>query len=105
VLNLVTNAVEAAEESAAPEVHVSVEATNEAVLIRVADNGPGIAPELIGRLFTPFVSGKGGRGTGLGLAVVRKIAREHGGDVAVRSEPGAGATFELTLPVAPPQDR
>lgn len=104
-LNLVTNAIEAAEESAAPEVRVFVEATDGAVLIRVVDNGPGIAPELIGRVFMPFVSGKGGRGTGLGLAVCRKIAREHGGDIAVRSEPGKGATFELTLPVGAPQNR
>ena len=68
--------------------------------ITVADNGPGIAPEIRDQLFSPFQSDKGHRGTGLGLAVVAKIAAEHGGDVAADDRDGGGAVFTLRLPAA-----
>ncbi|MHC4414269.1 MAG: ATP-binding protein [Planctomycetota bacterium] len=66
--------------------------------IEVSDNGPGIAPERHEEIFEAFRSSKGQRGTGLGLAVTRKIVQEHGGSVEVRSEPGQGATFLITIP-------
>jgi hypothetical protein len=71
----------------------------------VADSGDGIAPADVDRIFERFRSGDqlgGGRGTGLGLALVRAVARAHGGDVEVRSTPGRGSEFELRLPVLPP---
>ena len=71
--------------------------------IRVADSGPGIAPQFMSRLFEPFVQAdsaltreKGG--TGLGLAISRRLARRMGGDITVRSKVGAGAVFTLWLP-------
>jgi signal transduction histidine kinase len=70
----------------------------------VADSGEGIAPAEVDRIFERFRSGTqlgGARGTGLGLALVRAVARAHGGDVTVRSTPGQGSEFELLLPVAP----
>jgi hypothetical protein len=78
--------------------------------IRVEDTGPGIAPELLGRLFEPFVQGDAALtreqgGTGLGLAISRRLARLMGGDVTARSEPGAHATFTLWLPSAAPEER
>jgi signal transduction histidine kinase len=73
--------------------------------IRVSDTGPGIEPELLGRLFEPFVQGdpaltREHGGTGLGLAISRRLARLMGGDVVARSQAGAGATFTLWLPGA-----
>jgi signal transduction histidine kinase/ActR/RegA family two-component response regulator len=71
--------------------------------IGVADTGHGVAPELRERIFEPFFSTKGpGGGTGLGLAMVYGIARAHGGAVEVESEPGRGARFTLSIPLAPP---
>jgi signal transduction histidine kinase len=68
--------------------------------VHVADDGPGIAPEVKKRLFEPFFTTKpSGRGTGLGLAVCERIAAEHGGRITVASQPGRGATFTIWLPV------
>jgi signal transduction histidine kinase len=66
----------------------------------VADAGQGIPAELLGHLFDRFRSGDSGhpRGTGLGLALVRAVARAHGGDVLVRSLPNHGSEFELLMP-------
>jgi signal transduction histidine kinase len=71
----------------------------------VADSGEGIAPAELDRIFDRFRSGSafsGTRGTGLGLALVRAVARAHGGEVRVRSAPGEGSEFELVLPVRQP---
>ena len=71
----------------------------------VSDSGPGVAPGERERIFDPFYSNKPAgcahAGAGLGLAIARSIAREHGGDLAARDQPGAGATFELSLPLSP----
>jgi len=64
----------------------------------VADNGPGIPPEDLNRIFVPFFTTKA-QGTGLGLALVHRIVTEHGGSVAVEST-GAGTTFTLSFPAA-----
>jgi signal transduction histidine kinase len=69
--------------------------------VLVIDQGPGIRPEDLGRIFTPFFHGGEDTGTGLGLVISRQIAREHGGDLRVDSKPGEGATFVLSLPGAP----
>jgi len=70
------------------------------VWLRVRDNGPGIAPELHERVFEPFFTTKSeGVGTGLGLAVSRSIARDHGGELTLQDD-GAGACFCLQLPVS-----
>jgi signal transduction histidine kinase len=68
-------------------------------VIAVGDHGPGIAPELLPRLFTRFALGTGSRGLGLGLYLARGIAEAHGGTLTVESVPGAGATFRLALPI------
>jgi signal transduction histidine kinase/CheY-like chemotaxis protein len=74
------------------------------VSIRVADSGVGIAPELLPRVFDLFTQGartSGEPGLGIGLALVRRLVRMHGGDVSARSEgPGRGCEFEITLPLA-----
>ena len=70
--------------------------------LSVSDNGCGIDPELLPTIFDVFASTKGARGTGLGLAVVKKLVEEHGGRVEVQSTPGQGSTFTLVLPIHPP---
>jgi len=97
LLNLTSNALDACE--AGGEVVISARPSGaDAVEIAVADTGKGIEPEHLARLFQPFYSTKGSRGTGLGLSVVRKVVEEHGGRVHVESEPGQGATFSIILP-------
>lgn len=98
--NLVKNALEAAaEKEEPPRLHLSVSG-GEAVTLAIEDSGAGVPPELADRLFTPYVTTKGSRGTGLGLALVHRIAIEHGGTVSAgRSERLGGARFELRLPV------
>ncbi len=101
LLNIVGNALDAVESAESPRVIVrtAAEPGGGWVQLRVEDNGTGIPAEKIDEIFRPFVSTKGARGTGLGLAVSRKILREHGGDILVESEPGKGSTFILRLPV------
>jgi signal transduction histidine kinase len=67
------------------------------VEIRVSDNGPGIEPEDLSHVFTPFFSRFGG--SGLGLPVARQLLHQHGGSLSVESSPGKGATFIVQLPV------
>jgi signal transduction histidine kinase len=71
------------------------------VHLRFEDQGPGIAPETLDKLFQPFFTTKeAGQGTGLGLSMSRQIAHAHGGDLRVESQIGVGTTFILTLPVS-----
>jgi two-component system nitrogen regulation sensor histidine kinase GlnL len=67
--------------------------------IDFADNGPGIPPDHLPHLFTPFFTTKS-RGTGLGLAVSQRIIAEHGGTIRAESTPGQGAIFHVYLPVS-----
>jgi signal transduction histidine kinase len=64
--------------------------------LSVEDNGSGISPEIIHNIFNPFFTTKT-RGTGLGLAVSKRIAKEHGGDLNVKSVQGEGSIFTLEL--------
>ncbi len=108
VLNLVGNAIEACaeHEGATVEVSTKMDAANQMQSICIQDTGPGIPFEIQRRIFEPFFSTKGSKGTGLGLAVARKSIEEHGGRLELRSAPNEGATFTVTLPVrtTPPAD-
>ena len=92
--NLLENAVQALEAGGA----IRFEAALDGPLARfsVVDNGRGIDPALQARLFEPFFTTRSD-GTGLGLAIARGVARAHGGDIGIDSEPGRGSTFTLTL--------
>ena len=96
-LNLIDNALDAAP----PGGHLSVSAAREldCVVVRIADDGPGIPPEIQGRIFDPFFTTKGvGKGTGLGLDIVRRLLQRHEGDIAFESAPGR-TEFQVRLPV------
>ena len=101
VLNIVLNAIDAAEGRPAPKVAVQaiLEPGGDWAKVIVLDNGPGISEDQVEDVFKPFVSTKGGRGTGLGLPVSRKILREHGGDILVQSVPDKGSKFTLRVPM------
>ena len=100
ILNVISNAIDACEETQAGKVSVRSIFDVSAKLVRliVEDNGAGIAPDDLDAIFNVFVSRKGGRGTGLGLPVSRKIMEEHGGQIVVDSQPGQGSRFTLELP-------
>jgi signal transduction histidine kinase len=100
--NLLDNAIDAA-----PGGHVRIDATAAAgrVVVRVADDGPGMPPEIANRIFDPFFTTKDiGEGTGLGLDIARRIVERHRGAIDVSTSP-RGTTFTVTLPAsAPPAD-
>ncbi|MCC6639981.1 MAG: PAS domain-containing protein [Deltaproteobacteria bacterium] len=102
--NLLGNAVDHMGEVPSPRITVSIEETPTAHVISVADNGRGVDPAHHERIFEIFQSlgprRDGRRGTGVGLAIVRKIAETHGGRVWVESAPGDGTAFRLLLPRA-----
>ena len=70
------------------------------VITEIEDSGPGIAPEIAEQLFQPFATHGKSHGTGLGLSICKKIVEDHGGQISVRSEPGRGAIFTFSLPLA-----
>jgi two-component system, NtrC family, sensor kinase len=102
-VNLLVNAAQALEtwEGTRREIRVNVRRQSDLAVIEVRDTGPGIPPDLQARLFQPFVTTKGTMGTGLGLSISRNIVRRFGGDISVRSAPGDGTVFTVSLPARP----
>jgi PAS domain S-box len=82
----------------APRVVLRVRPDASGVFFEIEDNGVGIPPDVMGRLFTVFFSTKGSGGTGLGLFIAKKAVDQHGGRIGAVSEPGQGATFRLWIP-------
>ena len=98
LLNLMSNAVDAMPRGGAIQIALGTTGDGRAQL-EVTDSGLGIPPDVIPRIFDPFFSTKEiGKGTGLGLAISYGIIQDHGGDILVRSAPGAGTTFTVLLP-------
>ncbi len=94
LINLIKNAMEALEHSNQGKIEVSCSYTENAVIIKVMDNGPGIIPEAIERIFVPFFTTKK-TGSGIGLALSRQIMQMHNGSLTVVSEPDVKTTFTL----------
>ncbi|WP_346797032.1 ATP-binding protein [Halomonas sp. Bachu 37] len=103
VVNLISNALQAMKETAAPRLSISGEERGDRVTIRVADNGPGIPDAHLGRVFEPFFTTKApGSGLGLGLSISSRIVDDLGGKLQVYNRPEGGACFTLTLARAAP---
>ena len=101
VMNLVTNALEANEESNAEDPFIRVSSgrnlSGKEIWLRVSDNGPGIEPARLAKVWSPFHTSKA-NGTGLGLAIVKKLVEAHGGMIAVTSDRSTGTEFVATFP-------
>jgi signal transduction histidine kinase len=109
VMNLLSNGIQAMPEGGELAIELGFEERaphddpdgphREYALVRVTDQGVGCESDVLARLFEPFFTTRGAeQGAGLGLAVAQGIAKDHGGWIAVRSEPGRGACFTLFLP-------
>lgn len=97
--NLVTNALAAVAEGGT--IRVGARREGDSVVLDVADDGAGIDPAILPRIWEPFFSGRRD-GAGLGLSLVRAITEQHGGEVAAESDPGRGTRMRVRLPAAPP---
>jgi two-component system NtrC family sensor kinase len=98
IMNLVGNAIDAVDGNGTVEIRT--ERDDDMFRIVVADNGPGISPELRERIFEPFFTTKPvGKGMGLGLSIVYRIMQAHRARIAVRDREGGGAEFVVSLPL------
>ncbi len=102
LLNLVSNAIDAVGEEGRIIISAREDPDRYGVLLIVRDNGCGIPKELQEKIFDPFFSTKGTKGSGLGLYLVNEIVTRHGGSIALKSEPGKGTTFYLFFPYERP---
>ncbi|MEW6077453.1 MAG: HAMP domain-containing sensor histidine kinase [Thermodesulfobacteriota bacterium] len=97
-VNLILNAVDALPPGGEIRVKVEKDKTPGYILVTVQDNGPGIPEHIQSRVFEPFFTTKGHKGTGLGLSVSRGIIKKMGGYITLKSSPGQGTTFTISLP-------
>jgi signal transduction histidine kinase len=98
-MNLIDNALDAAPSGG--HVSVSAERERDRLVVRIIDNGTGVPPEIQGKIFDPFFTTKGvGKGTGLGLDIVRRLLQQHEADITLESVPGR-TEFQVRLPLEP----
>jgi nitrogen fixation/metabolism regulation signal transduction histidine kinase len=102
--NVIANALDAMEAATDRRLAVEVRGEDDRVVFAVRDSGAGFDAETLARVFEPYFTTRAGRGgTGLGMAIARRIAVEHGGSLKAEGSPGRGATITLTLPIAGPR--
>jgi PAS domain S-box-containing protein len=103
IINLFLNAIDAMPKGGHLRVKADIEASptdGGQVAVEVSDSGGGIDPNDLDKIFQPFFSAKKGKGIGLGLSITERIIKNHGGTIAVQSEPGRGTAFTIRLPLA-----
>ena len=107
ILNIIINAEYFMKKSGGGgDLLIKTERAGDKVIASITDNGPGISPENINKIFDPFFSTKEvGAGTGLGLSLSHGIIREHGGRIFAQSKLGEGATFIIEIPIPPSPDK
>ena len=98
LINLLKNAIEACEESLSPQIVVEAVQKAGMVIISVIDNGSGIVPEAIDKVFVPFFTTKS-KGSGIGLSLCRQIMNRHGGSISLDSQVEKGSSFVLRFPI------
>lgn len=99
LVNLIDNALDAVQGCISPKVKITLAQTGQNAVIRICDNGPGIAPDVRGKIFEPFFTTKVvGEGTGLGLWISYTIMQDHGGSIVVADAEGGGTCMIVTLP-------
>ncbi len=100
ILNLVSNSIDANnKENGCVKISTELLDGEGQIKIIIADNGCGIPQDILKKIFDPFFSTKGSKGTGLGLAVTKKVIEEHSGKLEVESTPDVGTSFYITLPI------
>ncbi len=99
LVNLLKNAAAAIEHRPEGRIVVSLDSEGDQAVLRVRDNGSGMTPEVLQRIWDPFFTTKGTQGTGLGLDISRSIIESHGGRIDCQSSPECGATFTIFLPL------
>lgn len=97
--NILLNATDAMPDGGSVTVESAV--SGQAALVKIADTGHGMTPEVKAKIFDPFFSTKGSNGTGLGLSIAYNIITAHQGRIDVESQPGKGSTFTVYLPISP----
>jgi len=105
-MNILENAINACSQNQAeksPEILFRVKAHEKKIIVEISDNGIGMDRETQERIFTPFFSSKGSKGTGLGLFVSNTIIQQHGGVIDVKSTVGEGTLFSITIPKMLPE--
>ena len=101
ILNLMRNSADAMPDGGAVRVSLRAAEEGKGVEIGITDTGQGMTAKVLQKIFSPFFTTKPD-GTGLGLALSRKIVEDHGGRLMAESEPGQGSTFRIILPLEPP---
>jgi len=96
LINIVKNAVQANEENANAEIKISASKVEGRPLIEIIDNGPGISPEIMDKIFVPFFT-TNENGSGIGLSISKQIISLHGGLLKVKSKPGVETVFNILI--------
>lgn len=100
LVNLIQNAVHAVGDKPDGRVRITLDQAERAAMITVEDNGCGIPPEILERMWEPFFTTKGAAGNGMGLDIARRLIEAHNGTITCASTPGEGTTFTIRLPLA-----
>ena len=98
LINLLTNSVQAIEKNGKLDIKSFLKNNNSVAGVEITDTGGGIPVDVLDNIFNPFFTTKN-TGTGLGLALTRKIVEKHGGQIKIRNKIGEGVTFEIDLPI------